>query len=290
MIDWVDIKNHNHDYTINYSKKSNIKIAALDAAIFTIDHIYKNYPEPYTLFLSGGIDSQAMLYAWIKSGKKFNTFSGVYNFDLNAHDLENLKIISNLWNVDINFTKFNLLNFLNTEYNQYADLYRCASPHICGYMKMSEKVNHGTVIFSGNYVYNNMFIDRNNFGLYKFAKISNKNMVPFFFMETEELAYSFEQNRDELKLYTSDKETYPYKVRIYQSNGFPVIPQSIKFTGFEKIKEYYDLNFENPYKNKLQYYLTAKQKSTRIFDLLYRNKNEYIFGKDKYFIQSRMNQ
>lgn len=290
MIDWVNIKSHNHDYIINYSKTRNIKIAALDAAIFTIDHIHKKYPPPYTLFLSGGIDSQAMLYAWLQSGKKFNTFTGLYNFDLNMHDLENITTVSKLWNVNINFVRFNLFKFLHTEYNHYANLYRCASPHICGYMKMSEMVEQGTAIFSGNYVYNNMFVDRNNFGLYKFAKTSNKSMVPFFFMETEELAYSFDQSKEELKLYKSDKEAYPYKVKIYHQNGFPVIPQSVKSTGFEKIKEYYDLNFENPYKNKLQYYLTGKQQSSRVFDILYRNKNECMFGKDKYFIQSRMNQ
>lgn len=290
MIDWVTVKNFKNDYLINYSKKRSIKIAALDAAIFTIDFIHKNYPPPYTLFLSGGIDSQAMLYAWLKSGKEFNTFSGIYNFNLNAHDLENLQVISTIWNVDINFRQFNLFKFLQTEYNHYANLYRCASPHICGYMKMSEMVEQGTAIFSGNYVYNNMFIDRNNFGLYKFAKISNKNMVPFFFMETEEVAYSFDHNINDIKNFSSEQEGYAHKVKIYQENGFPVIPQPVKSTGFEKIKEYYDLNFENPYKNKLQYYLTGKQQSTRIFDLLYRNKNEYIFSKDKYFIQSRINQ
>jgi hypothetical protein len=256
-------------------------MAALDAAIFTIDYIHNNYPAPYTLFLSGGIDSQAMLYAWLQSGKKFNTFSGIYNFDLNLHDLENLKIVSNFWKTDINYQHFNFFKFLYEEYDMYAKSYRCPSPHICGYMKMSEMIKDGTAIFSGNFIYNNMFVDRNNFGLYKFAKITKRPIVPFFFAETEELAYGFDYPE------YGKIDSYKHKVEIYQNNGFPVIPQTNKSTGFEKMKEYYDINFDNPCKNKLEYHLTAKQRSTRIFDLLYRNKYESMFGRDKYFLQSR---
>jgi hypothetical protein len=282
MIDWVKLSNNQTDYIIDYSKTKEIKMAALDAAIFTIEYIHKHYPPPYTLFLSGGVDSQAMLYAWLQSGKKFDTYSGIFNFDLNLHDLESLKIAADLWGITINFQKFNLFKFLHEEYEMYANLYRCGSPHICSHMKMAETVKDGTAIFSGNFIVEGRFIDKNVFGLYKYGKISNKPIVPFFLCETEELAYSFIHTHFNKSIDIND---YNHKVSIYKNNGFPVIPQDKKITGFEKVKEYYDINFDNPCKNKFEYYLTVKQRSTRIFDLLYRNKYEWKFRQDKYLLK-----
>lgn len=284
MIDWVKLSNNQNDYILDYSKTKEIKMAALDAAIFTIEHIHQNYPPPYTLFLSGGVDSQAMLYAWLQSGKKFDTYSGIFNFDLNLHDLETLKLAADNWGTTINFQKFNLFKFLHEEYHKYANLYRCGSPHICSHMKMAETIKEGTAIFSGNFVLYGRFIDRNIFGLYKFGKKSNKSIVPFFLCETEELAYSFIHEQFNK---TKHIDEYNHKVTIYKDNGFPVIEQLKKTTGFEKVKEYYDINFDNPCKNKLEYYLTAKQRSTRIFDLSYRNKYEWMFSKDKYLLKDR---
>ena len=283
MLDWVRITNIDNDYTLDYSNRNPVNITPLEAALFTVDYITKNYPAPYTLFLSGGIDSQAMLYAWHLSKVPFDTFSAVYNFDLNAHDLENLKLFSNQFSIDINFVSFDLFGFLDTEYSDYALSYRCCSPHICTYMKMSEMVKTGTCIFSGNFILDpRMFIDRNNFGLYKFAKKTNKPIVGFFFSETEELAYSFLPSINVHKI----SNTTAARIEAYHSNGFPVIPQKEKYTGFEKVKEYYDLNIPKPKYKKIEI-IHPKQRSTRTFDLLYRNKYEIKFQDDKYYLRNR---
>ncbi len=283
MLDWVNITNSNNDYILDYTNRNPVINAPLDAALLTVDYITKHYPAPYTLFLSGGIDSQAMLYSWYLSKVPFNTFSGVYNFDLNSHDLENLKLFSSQFNIDINFVHFDLFNFLKNEYSEYALNYRCGSPHICTYMKMSEMVSSGTCIFSGNFILDpRIFIDRNNWGLYKFAKKTNKPLVGFFFSETEELAYSFLPS---IKVNQIANQTSA-RIQAYQSNGFPVIPQIEKYTGFEKVKEYYDLNFPKPNYKKIET-IHLKQRSTRTFDLLYRNKYEIKFLDDKYYLRNR---
>ena len=283
MLDWVRITNINNDYTLDYTNRNPVSIAPLDAAILTVEYIAKNYPKPYTLFVSGGIDSQAMLYAWHLSKVPFNTFSGIYNFNLNSHDLENLKLFADRYSIDINFVNFDLLKYLETEYSDYALNYRCGSPHICTYMKMSEMVQSGTCIFSGNFIIDPaMFIDRNNWGLYKFAKKTNKPLVGYFFSETEELAYSFLKTIDVHKITSMTNA----RIQAYQSNGFPVIPQKEKYTGFEKVKEYYDLNFPAPNYKKIEI-RHPKQRSTRTFDLLYRNKYEIKFQDDKYYLRNK---
>lgn len=283
MLDWVNITNNNNDYILDYTNLNPVLNAPLDAALLTVCYITNNYPPPYTLFLSGGIDSQAMLYTWYLSKVPFNTFSAIYNHDLNLHDLENLKLFSSQYNIDINYVNFDLFNFLKNEYSEYACNYRCGSPHICTYMKMSEMVNVGTCIFSGNFIIDpKTFIDRNNWGLYKFAKKTNKPLVGFFFSETEELAYSF---LPFLKV-NEISNTQVARIQAYQSNGFPVIPQIKKYTGFERVKDYYDLNFPAPKYKKIEV-ISAKQRSTRTFDLLYRNKYEIKFDEDKYYLRNR---
>lgn len=297
MIDWFSITQNQNDYTIKISATKDKYSKPLEAAHYNIDFICKNYPPPYTLMLSGGVDSQAMLYAWHTSGKKFETFSGVYNFNLNDQDLSCLKEFSQKNNISVNFVDFDLLNFLETEHISYVYRYRCGSPHMTTFMKMSEMITEGTVLLSGNFIHpfsRKPLIDKNNFGLYKYAKISNKNMVPYFFCETEELAYSFKYNQQQVhRAYGHEnsqpadleynKSSYDQKVTLYQVNEFPVIKQEYKMTGFEKVKDYYDEKYKHLITNQMILARTfATQTSKRTFDLLLRNKYEREFLKDKY--------
>lgn len=194
---------------------------------------------------------------------------------MNFHDLDTMKIFSKQHNIKINYIDFDVLSFYNNDYFNYVGKYRCGSPHICAYMKMSELVTGGTILFSGNYLDFGVdeFIDRNNWGLFKYADITKRAFVPYFFIETMELAWSFQKINNSL-----------IKYQVYQDNGYPVIPQKQKTTGFEKIKEYYDniqINI-NP-KDKLE--RLPHQGSKRNFDILFRNKYEYKYRKDKFQVK-----
>lgn len=282
MIDWVKITNTDFDYTIDYSPTKPVSLKPLDAALYTISEIQKKYPPPYTLFLSGGVDSQAMLYAWHISKAPYKTFSAIYNFNFNDHDLENLRLFSKTIDADINFEYFNLLNFLQDEFPTYAHTYRCASPQICTFMKMVSTIQEGTCIFSGNFIHlRERFVDKNNFGMYTYAKKENKNIVPWFFVETEELAYSFFRPNDD------SKKDYENKCKLYIENGFPIIPQTTKYTGFEVIKDYYDMNFGYMLTKSDRMVRSLRQPSTRKFDSLYRNNYDMKFASDKYFLIHR---
>ena len=302
MLDWIRVNQSENCYTFDLRIEDTINLTALEAAHFTINYIVNNYPPPYTLYLSGGIDSQAMLYSWITSGKPFSTLSAVYNDNLNSEDLLTLKQFSDLHGTKINYIDFNVIDFLENEHHEYAMKYLCGSPHITSYMKLLSLTTEGTSIMSGEFIQvGRTGLDKNQLGLYHYGKLSKQNIIPFFFLETKELAYSFTVRKvlpryKKLQLpigmqqeINKTTRLYDLKVSTYNENGFPVLRQGYyKHTGFEKIKMYYD-NPDNCKKQLFPKHRLEKlhtQKSNRNFDLLFRNKYEAIMAKYKYTILS----
>lgn len=275
MIDWIDVKNYGHDYVLTIPEKKNNYKNVFDASLENIKYICDNYPPPYTLFVSGGIDSQAMLYLWNKSNVPYTALSVRYNKNLNSHDLDTLHLFSRCHNIQINYLDFDITNFLETEYFQYIENFRCGSPHICSYMKFTDFVKKGTSIFSGNFLGRNTnnFFTQNVFGLYRYAVTTKKSIVPFFLSETKNMAYALEEQ------YKTKEENYIY-------NGIPIIKQEKNFTGFEKIKELYDSDTRITMSRKEIVFSRPKnQKSERKFDIIFRNKFELKFEKDKYEVR-----
>lgn len=217
----------------------------LDIASDAIHRITNKYPGPYTLFCTGGIDSQAMAYCWLKSGVPFNIVSFTYNSNLNDFDLVDLYEFSRIHNLKVNVIDFDMLDFLENRREEYQHKYQCISPQITAYMAMSETVQTGTVFFSGNFLTpTDSFLDYTILGLHRYVKQTNRAMVPFFFLHDAELApafvpvmasMSFGKTKSDALIYKG----YTSRVKIYQKAGIPVIFQLNKFSGFEKIKEYY---------------------------------------------------
>lgn len=240
--------------------------SALEEAILAVRSIVRNYPAPYTLMLSGGVDSQAMLYAWLKSGETFRTLTFRYQ-GMNDHDIITLQEFIELNDLDVSlqYMDFDVMSFLNTDYPNYATKYECSSPQICTHMKCSEMIHSGTVIFSGNFVMS----PRNSgpmlsyaiLGMKRYAERSGRSIVPFFFLHTPQLAYSFIPYE-----MTDALSGYEMKVEMYRLAGFPVIQQGDKYTGFERVKELCD-GVKIPITTRLKY---ASKPSSRPFDLLYR--------------------
>ncbi len=276
---WVKTSVKNKTYYFDFSKTKTHTLHALDAAIKAVVHISENYPPPYTLLLSGGVDSQAMLWAWHKSKVPYKTLSAVYNHNLNDHDLETIRTFAANHDISINSTDFDLFNFLETEYESYSDKYFCGSPQICTFMKIADRVKEGTVIMSGNFIQNNRIIIPNNVaGLLHYKRLSHKYVIPFFFLETEDLAWAFNEYTHGL----STEISYNVKVKSYLHFDFPVIPQETKYNGFEKVKEWFDINYTKPIPPENKVCRVNGQGSNRTFDLLYRNKYEAKFSEYKY--------
>ena len=267
--EWSPDESLTMDYTeFDISKLSSDPISA---AIEAVEEISKTYPGPYTLMCSGGVDSQAMIWAWHKAGVPFNIVSIRYISDgifFNQHDLVQLDEFCSKYNFTVNYKDFDLINFLEVDLSEIALKYECASPQFCTHIKMSTLVEQGTIIYSGNYIMPTIVpIGYSLLGLQRYAEAENVKLIPCFFLHNPKLAHSFLNIiYDNTSPGNYDKPQPQYK--IYQIAGFPVIRQPEKFNGFENIKKYYDKYFNRVKPiDRLKF---ASKPSKRVFDLLFR--------------------
>lgn len=251
----------------------------LSAAQQAIEYIKNNFSSPYHLMLSGGVDSQAMLYAWNFFAKgQFIPISIIYdkNYFFNQHDLQTLAKVSNCWNVKVLYKEFDILKFYQNRYYDVAEEFQCSSPQICTYIEMTRDLE-GTVIFSGNWLgyfgYNKV--------LHALTLYSQKrSCIPFFFVSQPDIAYTgvnlkLQYDREDHSL---DK-MYTRRVSEYNLAGYPVERQIKKLTGFEKIKDYFDDNIWPTISPKEKFFYLNKQKlSSSSYDLLLRYPLEEKFG------------
>ena len=277
MHTWFKVNDKLVDFSVSEFKET-VK-SPMAAAIEAVKDIVANYPAPYNLLVSGGVDSQAMLYAWKMSGHPFNAISFRYNQDFNWHDIKTLPQFCEQENIDYQIIDFDYLGFLENEYDSIAKKYCCSSPQISMHIKMATMLP-GTRVFSGNVLSAKVAsLTFAILGIHRFSMTEEgKNTIPYFFLHTPELAYSLNYLRySGYKDYTEIDDPYADRVNAAQAMGFPVIAQDTKFTGFEKFKEYYDshtyvLEDRN---NRLKYHSKASQ---RPFDWLFRYPYERMFG------------
>ena len=82
----------------------------IDVAIDTVKHIAEKYPAPYTLFASGGIDSQSCICAWLQSGVDFEVVFVRYENDFNIHDFAELELMQKQYGFKIKILDFIIRN------------------------------------------------------------------------------------------------------------------------------------------------------------------------------------
>lgn len=233
----------------------------------TVDSIVSTHPAPYSLLVSGGVDSQAMLLAWLYSGHKFSAISFQYVDDndniVNQHDLDTLSIFSEKFNVPIDFRKFNIINFLENESESMARKIKCSSPQIGAHAALAETIKDGTVILSGNALYKskNMY----DFTVFGIKRLKKDNLIPFFFLYDKHIAGAFLTLAEH-----KDMSVYSNKCDLYTVAGFNIIPQRNKYNGFERIKEIYDTqSYRVSTHDRIRF---ANRQSDRVFDILFRYK------------------
>lgn len=273
---WFSLANNIVDLRYKFSTSPYSIPLGLNAAKGAVEIIMKNFPPPYHLMVSGGVDSQAMLQSWIEFGSNWKAWHITYNGNLNSHDTDTINELIDKWQITIHKKDFDVINCHLTEHNKLARIWQCPSPQITSYISMTEDFD-GTVIMGGCLLGDKSFyFDNSQHALLKVAEV-RKNFIPLFLLSTPELAYSAVHgnliNNLENKFIENN---YEIKVKTYKQLGFDIIPQTRKYTGFEFVKDYWDEKFRKdiPPIMRLKY---ARKPSKRAHDILLRYPYEDLF-------------
>ncbi len=239
----------------------------LDEAVTAANIILDTYPQPINILLSGGIDSQAMVEAFIKTGRNdFTVVCFEFKNDLNDYDVYWAKSHAEHFGYSLSIIPFDIVGFHETCLIDIARETNNHSPHIISHVGMIDSIE-GTCVLAGNpigRIENARYIDVPNYSLIGTMRYKSKPVVGQFFLFTPELVYSF------LKLQTSFSEAYRDKAARYQAAGFSLVLPPKKYHGFERLKEHYD-QFEDRVSKRTRRHFNAKYGSDRIYDHMFRH-------------------
>ena len=216
-----------------------------------------------TLAISGGVDSQAMLQSFIEAGIDVNVSTLVFDRDLNGHDVEFAQRCANRFNLNLNIVELPVLQFLQHRLPEYTERYQCSSPQFaCHNWFFEQLIAQGyTGIVAGGSAWTpagNTWYWANTSARHSWLTFSQVNSVPVqgnFLASTWQMALAlgccytnpgeeikeFSNSADEFGEYSRIKieERYVDKLEAFKRFGFNVMPQANKFTGFERLKEYF---------------------------------------------------
>ena len=241
------------------------------------------------LCLSGGIDSQVMVDCFLRANAAFDVVIMRFPDDLNLHDIKTAIEFCNSRGINYSFIDINVVSFLNRDLMNFAEQYDVSSPQFATHFKMFEQLQqHGytSAVCGGNTLVNssdgwtypttkeqsdwNGFSERSGFYVmgdflsyfWKFCiLLSCHSEKPILFDTTTINLLGFVQDYDDLV-----EVRYRHKVSNYRAAGFDIIPQETKFTGFEKVKEHYQVETGDgwTFEKCFRFPLTLKNPSPRV--------------------------
>lgn len=290
------------------------------ASTYTVKDIIEKYPPPYILCCTGGIDSQAMIYAWGFAtdwdSKLFSVVSFLYDEHCNQYDMVGLQELCDEHGISRTCKDFPLMDFmLSGECTDYQIKYHTQSPQMAAHIKMIETFEKGTVLMSGELLNpgHESSITVNHFSVVKYALDFNnththKKIIPFFFEHTDVIGtahwhtFTKEKSKQYHKLLVNkydintndptdeDRERraqiakYELKNYKYTECGYPVKPQQQGGgSGFETFKHLYEKVAKIHWSDKLKYSpsRTGRGESFWKYDILHRYKiREKVHYKD----------
>lgn len=269
-------------------------LSAESASEQTVKSIIEHYPAPYYLCLTGGVDSQAMLYTWHKTvGTHPDVIpvSFLYNERCNEYDQVGITDICTKYGYHRQIRSFDLMEFIDSgECTQYQIKHYTQSPQMAAWIKMTESLLSGTVIMSGELTYDRTpsSMIPNHFGVREYAQnlnLSDSDLcyIPFFFEHDYDIATSHWHQIEKMKDAVTDigqdhfnfdvqKKIYlNKKVKKYHSLGFPVIPQDLgpggRCSGFAKFKDLYEQTHKFDRDVRMKAVPSRSEPSNRMFDV-----------------------
>lgn len=227
---------------------------------------------PLKLFLSGGIDSEAMSRAFMAARVPFSAVIGRYNHDMNKHDFETAITFCREHAIEVEYVDVDVYRFLEDgRHLEYGRELGCRSPQIAVHLHMLDQVR-GFPVLGGNPIYlalsnpNEIIrseasaapLDVNQIiGLpgqthavyLRYFEKRKREGEAFFFQSSPELLFSFLYLDETLSAMARGEQIHDYrmKCRMYQDGGFAVEARADKYTGFEEYRIEYDRRLNTQY-------------------------------------------
>ena len=233
------------------------------------------------LAISGGVDSQAMLQSFTEAGIDFDIASMVFEREFNSQDMDFARAVARKYNKDLVEVKLDVFKFLHYHLDSYAEKYQCNSPQFaCHHWFYEQLIEQGyDCIVAGGQTWYPLHFDKwcwtntpARHAWWTFAKVNNFALHGNFLASTWQMNFSVALNYDlvgarEPGVKVDDEywriqslEQYARKVRAFKRYGFDIIPQEHKFTGFEKVKDYFNNAANDPYNFEIRFRYPYEQR------------------------------
>jgi hypothetical protein len=230
----------------------------LEEAIRAAKKIRASTDKELWLCLSGGVDSECMALAFLAAEISFQAAILRFNDGLNDFDIIHAIRFCESRSIPYRFFDLNIPDFyLGGAHFEIAHRYRCTSPQLTAHLELMKRIPGFPVFaWSAPHIYLTetgkssigMPADL-HFSYNRFLRMENRGGVPFFFLYTPELFYSFIRLpilQDILFQRGCSKGLsmgYREKCLAYQLGGFEIEPREDKYTGFEKVKVFFENHF-----------------------------------------------
>lgn len=247
-------ENNSQIFEVKFGRLNRQPLTGFEEAVNCARIINENRKDQnISLCISGGVDSEAMLRAFIAAGVGFNIYILKFKDDLNDFDIRtNINLCEKL-NLNTKIIDLDVINFLESgEFLKYGQKYKCQSPQLAVHLWLLDQID-GLPVLAGN-PFIKTSVNGNTFFIgcpgdlhcayFRYFELNNRQGAPWFFIYSPELCASF------LKLPTAqhlhslsinpNEYTYSHKCQLYVEAGFNVNPRKDKYTGFERLRDFYD--------------------------------------------------
>lgn len=232
-------------------------LSPLEESIQAAKMISSVFPPPFWIPMSGGIDSEAVALAFLHAKISFRVAILKFKDHLNWFDIKHAIKFCEKHSLPYTIFPFDIVSFYESgKHFEYAHRHRCRSPHFTVHFEMIRMIGTGTPILPWQPLSfvrpskNDFFWslpDDHQLAYLRFLVNENISAVPYFFLYTPELIYSFLKlpiSKDLMKDPTLNIRPYTLKCRHYQDGGFSVQARKNKWTGFERVKLYYQKKYK----------------------------------------------
>jgi hypothetical protein len=124
---WLTLKNKNLDFNVEISNQIKINSKSyFDAIDFNARYVADTFPQPFDIFLSGGIDSELIVITNQNLGIKQNILIVEFENNINIKDVNEAKNICKNLGIPYKIIKINLKDWFENEAEDYYKKSHCS--------------------------------------------------------------------------------------------------------------------------------------------------------------------